>query len=112
MGLKGHHVVQEDANGCRELPSQYWRACGKRWLGKPTCWRDRFSLHIALVSSPQQTFVSASPSLLLSNMLPPCHIPGSADTPSECCYTAVILLLILFLHIILRSSGNPGRLPT
>jgi len=107
--MTGYQVVPEDANGCQELPSQYWRACGERKLDKMTCWSERIPLHVDLVLSPHPTILGATPSLLLSNLLPPCHVPGSTDTPSECWYTSVILLLILFLHIILRSSGNSGR---
>lgn len=42
-----------------------------RWLGKLTHWSDRFPLHAVLALSLHQTFVGSSPSLPLSNLLPP-----------------------------------------
>lgn len=80
--------------------------------GRANClveWYVSFAYRSCIISTPDLCQCkSFSPSVQPASSLP---YPRLCWTPSECCYTAVILLLILFLHIILRSSGNPGRHP-
>lgn len=94
MVMKSHKVIPGDVCGCQELLSQYWRTCGERWhAGVIVFLGIKLWYYFHTRPLPVQVF--------LSLLLPPHHVLRSA----------IILLLILFLPIILRSSGNLGRHP-
>lgn len=86
--------LYQEICGCQELLSQYWRTCGERWhAGVIVFLGIKLWYYFHTRPLPVQVF--------LSLLLPPHHVLRSA----------IILLLILFLPIILRSSGNLGRHP-